>query len=350
MTAALGFLLVIVAGGLNSSFALPLKRTSKWAWENTWLVYSVMGMVVLNWAFAAASVPQLGTVYARAGMAAVSMVLLFGLIWGIASVFLGLGFDLVGVSLSFPITIGLSAALGALIPMASRPKVFLEPGGMATTLGVAVMLVGVGLCALAGVRRDGQIARNAAVNQSALATTAHRRLVRGLILVILSGLLDPFQNFALAFGDAITNAARSLGTSEIDQYNAIWGLNLSAGFLINAGYCIVLLQRNKTWSRYWQKGTFSHWLLAALMGLIWMVSITLYGRGAGLMGRLGVSIGWATFYGCIIMSSNVWGMLTGEWRGGEGRPLRTMFVGLGLLLVAVAILGYANTLPSTVPN
>ena len=70
--AALGFLLFIVAGGLNSSFALPLKKTSKWAWENTWLVYSVVGMIVLNWAIAYWTVPHLGTVYAQAGWRAAS--------------------------------------------------------------------------------------------------------------------------------------------------------------------------------------------------------------------------------------------------------------------------------------
>ena len=119
---------------------------------------------------------------------------------------------------------------------------------------------------------------------------------------------------------------------------------------MNAAYCTWLLRRNGTWSRYWQKGALSHWWLAALMGVIWMFSITLYGRGAALMGPLGGSIGWAVFYGCIILSSNLWGMVSGEWRGGEGRPLRTMFVGLGVLLVAVAILGCANSLPSTIPE
>ena len=63
MNAALGFLLVILAGVLNGSFALPMKRTSKWAWENTWLVYSIVGMVVVNWAIALHTVPELATVY-----------------------------------------------------------------------------------------------------------------------------------------------------------------------------------------------------------------------------------------------------------------------------------------------
>ena len=343
--AILGFLLFIVAGGLNSSFALPLKKTSMWAWENTWLVYSIVGMIVLNWAIAYWTVPHLGTVYVQAGWRAAGTVIFFGIIWGVANVLLGQGFDLVGVSLSFPITIGLSAAIGSLIPMTSNPKVFLEPSGVYTTLGVVVMLLGVFLCAMAGVRRDAQVARNLPPSKSADKITAHRRLMKGLILVTLSGILDPFQNFALAFGTAITHEAVNAGASDAFKLNAIWGLNLTGGCAVNIVYCAWLFRRNSTWSRFRRKGSASHWWLATLMGAIWMASVTLYAVGAGLMNeRVGVSIGWATFYACIIMSSNVCGWMTGEWRGGEGRPFRTMLLALGVLLAAVAILGYASWL------
>ena len=64
----LGLLLAIVAGALNGSYALPMKRTTRWAFENTWLVYSVVAMLVLNWGIALVTVPQLTEVYARAGM------------------------------------------------------------------------------------------------------------------------------------------------------------------------------------------------------------------------------------------------------------------------------------------
>ena len=56
------------------------------------------------------------------------------------------------------------------------------------------------------------------------------------------------------------------------------------------------------------------------------------------------SIGWGVFYVCIILSSSIWGILSGEWRGGQGRPMRTMVSGLAILLAAVIILGYANAL------
>jgi L-rhamnose-H+ transport protein len=340
---ALGFVLAVVAGGLNGSFALPMKRTSRWAWENTWLVYSFVGMVAANWALALWSVPRIGTVYERAGPAAASLVFGFGCVWGVANLLFGLGIDLIGISLSFPICIGLSTALGALIPMAKHPAVFRTSGGMATTLGVFVILLSVAICALAGIRKDAQ---ESAGSAAGTVPRSRGRLVRGLVVVTLAGLFDPMLNYAFVFGEPIKRQAMGLGIAAGAEADAIWALALLGSFCVNATYCGQLLLRHATWPRFGQRGTAGHWWLASLMGMIWMLSITLYGRGASLMGPLGGSIGWAVFYGGIIFFSSLWGMLTGEWRGGEGRPLHIMIAGLGVLMMAVLILGYANTLPT----
>ncbi len=61
---------------------------------------------------------------------------------------------------------------------------------------------------------------------------------------------------------------------------------------------------------------------------------------AALMGAFGKSVGWAVFYGTIILFSNLWGILSGEWRSGR-RALRWMGLGLALLSAALVVLGYA---------
>ena len=85
-------------------------------------------------------------------------------------------------------------------------------------------------------------------------------------------------------------------------------------------------------------------IFGALMGALWMLSMTVYGRAAELMGDLGGSAGWAIFMGCVIITSNLWGILAGEWRGCTGTPTKTMYVGLITILVAVGIIGYGTSL------
>lgn len=342
-TPLLGLLIVVLAGALNGSFALPMKGTSRWAFENVWLVYSIIAMLVLNWGIAFYSVPDLMGVFQRAGIDVVLMVVAFGMIWGLANLMFGTGIHLIGISLTFPITLGLSTAFGSLLPMAQQPEVFTTPAGMATTVGIAVLLAGVYLCGVAGVRKDAQI-RAAEGKDEDLLEVKGSRLIKGLAIVILAGFLDPCLNFAFAFGDRIkAEALASEGVAGAES-DAIWALALLGSFVVNASYCTAKLTRERNWRKYAIAGTGKNWLLAALMAAIWMASVTLFGRGATAMGPLGDSVGWALFLSSIIIFSTLWGVLSGEWKGGAGRPLRTLYASLGVLIAAIAILGYGVSL------
>lgn len=59
-----------------------------------------------------------------------------------------------------------------------------------------------------------------------------------------------------------------------------------------------------------------------------------------MMGDFGESVGWAVFYCTIILFSNLWGILSGEWRG-KGRALRWMWAALAVLSAAFVLLSYA---------
>jgi L-rhamnose-H+ transport protein len=60
------------------------------------------------------------------------------------------------------------------------------------------------------------------------------------------------------------------------------------------------------------------------------------------LGELGTSIGWPVFLASIVVASTIFGVLTGEWARTGTRPIRTMMAGVGLLVVAIAILSYAG--------
>lgn len=342
----LGLSIVILAGALNGSFALPMKATSRWAFENTWLVYSIVGMLLLNWSIALTTVPGLIDVFRRVGPEQVLMVVGFGMVWGIANLLFGAGIHLIGISLAFPITLGLSTALGSLIPMAQEPALFLTPAGMTISGGVAVLLVGVYLSGLAGVQKDAQSGATTP-DQGAHPPRGSNRLARGLFLVVLAGFFDPFLNFAFTFGERIKEEAIASGAGSGAESDAIWALALLGSFVVNVLYCTYELTRRKTWGRFRLAETGPYWAFAALMAVIWMASITLYGRGATLMGLLGGSVGWALFLSSIIIFSTLWGLVSGEWKAGRGRPLRTLSAGLSILILAIVILGYGVSLSPT---
>ena len=62
-----GLALVVAAGVMGGSFTIPLKFVRGWAWETSWLLYSLVGMVLVPWLLVAWAVP-----HPMAGFASVS--------------------------------------------------------------------------------------------------------------------------------------------------------------------------------------------------------------------------------------------------------------------------------------
>jgi L-rhamnose-H+ transport protein len=344
--AIFGLLLGLISGVMTGSFSLPMKKTTRWSWEATWLIWSVCALLIIPWVIAFVTVPDVLNVFSDAKVSDMLLVFVFGLCWGLGAVFFGQSIAMIGISLSFALCIGLASALGALIPMLKDPQVFQTPGGVWSTIGIAVMVAGVAVCAIAGHFKEKQM-KAVAGDEPATQEPASKpagSMMLGLLLATLGGIFSSMLNFAFNFSGSIKEAALSLGASEVSASDPVWAITLLGGLTINVVYCSFLLFRNKTWGDYKKPQTGSYWFLAALMGAIWMPSIALYGRAAVLMGNLGGSAGWGLYMGVIILVSNFWGFVTGEWQGVHGKPIRLIVIGIALLLVAIWLIGYATTL------
>ncbi|HZP01642.1 MAG TPA: L-rhamnose/proton symporter RhaT, partial [Terriglobia bacterium] len=127
----LGMAIIFVSGALNGSFALPMKYTRQWKWENTWLVFAVTALLVLPWLLAAGFIPRLAQVFLGSSGRALAAPLVFGFLWGIAQVTFGLGIRAVGMALAFAVVAGLSCLSGALVPLlVLNPADLFRAGGV----------------------------------------------------------------------------------------------------------------------------------------------------------------------------------------------------------------------------
>jgi L-rhamnose-H+ transport protein len=346
-TIFLGLLLGLFSGVMTGSFSLPMKKTTRWSWEATWLIWSICSLLIIPWMIAFITVPDVLDIFGDAKLTDIILVFIFGLCWGLGAVFFGQSIAMIGISLAFALCIGLATALGSLIPMLKDPQVFQTAAGMWSTAGIFVMILGVAVCAFAGHYKEKKLQPTGQSSEPVSEDSRARygsRMMLGLILAILGGIFSSMLNFAFNFSGSIKDASLSLGASETSASDPVWALTLLGGLTTNVIYCSALLCRNKTWSDYRKDNTLSHWFLAALMGAIWMPSIALYGRAAVMMGDLGGSAGWGLYMGIVIVISNFWGFVTGEWRGVRGRPVRLMAFGIALLLAAILLIGYGTTL------
>ena len=333
----LGVALVLFGGMLNGSFALPMKRMPGWRWENTWLVFSVVAMLVAPWLFAAATVPCLAEVYHRSSWHAFILVLLFGLGSGAGSMLFGLGIARMGLALGFAIILGITASLGSLLPLAIlHPNQVLSRPGYFLMAGTLLVILGIVFYAMAGRRREREAVRSA---ENAPRTD----FGAGLVICIFSGILSAMLNFAFLYGKEFQDLTLSLGGSARVSANPIWALALTSMFIANGGYPIYLLQKNHSWRTFSAPGTTAgYWRGGILMGVLWFGSIAFYGMGAAALGNLGGIIGWPVYMAMIIITANLWGAITGEWAKASRRSFAYSWVGMGILLAAIYVISLAS--------
>lgn len=281
-----GLLILVLAGVMNASFTLPMKYAHRWAWENTWLAWSIFALLVLPVAVTCGTVPHLRAVYHATPSAILLDVILFGAGWGVAQVFFGLAVDAIGIALTFSLVLGTSAAVGTLVPLLRlHPERLNTPAGKAVLVGVAVVIAGVAVCAVAGRRREKAVARQTGPRKNATA---------GLVLAILCGFGASFVNFGLAFGAPLIRMTQVFGAGALNAANAVWMPLMLAGAVPNVLYCVWLLRRNRTGAKF-GAGRTGHWLLALVMAVFWFGSTVLYGLSTVQLGAWGPILGWPLF-------------------------------------------------------
>lgn len=332
---ASGLLLLLVAGVTNASFTLPMKFTRRWAWENTWLVWTIFALLVLPPVVTFMTIPDVVRTYAEAGVGLVLVVAAFGAAWGVAQVFFGLAVEAIGIALAFSIILGISAAVGSLIPLIRlHPEKILSTGGWLIMAGVGLVIIGVSICAAAGQRREAVLGQS-----SAPGNTSH---ARGLVYAICSGLGSAMVNLGLTFGAPLLATAQKFGANPAWSPNAVWLPLTLAGSVPNLVYCWYLINKNKTAGRYSEPGTAPYWFYAFLMAIFWFGSTSLYGISTGMLGSWGTILGWPLFMSLIVITASVLGVITGEWKGAGKQPLRIQMGGVAVLVLAVFVLGAAS--------
>lgn len=334
---ALGLSGVLLGGLLNGSFVVPMKRIRGWQWENTWLIYSLTGLLIFPLALALATIPQVTALITEAPPGILVKVLLFGFGWGIGSVLFGLGVTRLGLALGYGVILGVVATAGSLLPL-----VLLHPERVATRqgfiifAGTALVVIGISFCALAGRSRDRGASR---LPRNSNGTS----FLSGLLICILAGFFAAMLNLAFTFGTPLQQQAVTAGARPTAAANVLWALALGAGFLPNAGYSLYLMRKNRSWQRYFQEpGEVTRWLGAGLMGIVFFASFIVYGIGADELGSLGGVIGWPVLMSMSLITANAWGWLMGEWKMANSSARRHLMIGVVVLVLAIVVISAGN--------
>jgi len=339
--ALLGIAFVLLGGAMEGAFAYPLKHTPKWNWENTWGLGSLLALLIIPWPVAILTAPHLIGIYSATSWKSLLVSFAFGCGWGFGAIFLGLGVSMLGLSLGISLISAINAVAGSIAPLGMQhPDQFARPAGLVLAMGVAVMVVGIGLCGWAGKAKE--MSSPAPSPGDGQTGGSHFKL--GILLCVLSAILSALVNFALIFGVEIRHVALRLGSGPIGATNALWVPAFTGNYLVNIIYCVYLVYRRRSFKNFFQQGVGAHWLWAAFMGVTWAGGIVVYGIGVAYLGKLGAFLGFPIMLISSILAANALGAASGEWRGATPKAKRLMTIGVSVLILAVCFLAYSNQL------
>jgi L-rhamnose-H+ transport protein len=328
-----GILLAVLSGICNGLFSAPMKVEKTWKWENIWLAFIVVACLLMPATIVFIATPGWWDILMASPSPALVFSILFGFAWGFGAICFGLSVARLGISIANSLTIGLSSALGALVPLLMSAKFHLHAQQILLLCGVAIFLIGVVLCGQAGRMRDQSTSK-----------ALKQKLPAGYLFAFISGAMSAIFNIGYSLALPISDTGVRLGYGRFPSTNCIWLLMLGAGAIPNIGYCLFLMRRNQ--SATLSLSSFSSWLRSISMGLLWGGSIFLYGAATPMLGSIGPSIGWPLSLAVGLLVANLMGMLLGEWRNASQLAIRRMNAGIASLILAIFICAFSTRMDS----
>ncbi|MFI3322633.1 MAG: L-rhamnose/proton symporter RhaT [Rikenellaceae bacterium] len=338
-----GIILLLLAGFAQGSFGMGMKNQKPLSWEAFWFIYSIVAMLVVPVIWGAVASTSFFDAIFAADSAVLFKSTLLGFLWGIGGILFGVSVNYVGVSITNGVVMGLAGGLGAIIPLFGIAGATSQPSFPYVIIGVGIMLLGVVMSAYSGILRDKE------QNQNSDKTDGEKKsLMLGIIIVVSSGVLSSLLNIGFEAATPILNGAKSMGMNDASAALPPRAVVVFGGLLMNLGYAIFLLCKNKTWSDFSKVGQSSYMksvVWAKITGLLWFLPLGLSGIVASSIGEMGNVITWPVMLALSLIFGNIWGYLSGEWKGTK-KSFSIMSMAAVVLIVACLILTFKDSLPA----
>ena len=311
-----GFMLLLLAGLCQGSFGLGYKKYPPFSWAAFWGVYCVC-CIIISGGFAAALTGGIGILpmIAERGAAYWLTPILCGAVWGLSAIGFSKGITMIGMSLVYGISMGISTIVGSVTPMVISKTVPSSGSLFFFAMGLILTLLGVVLVTAAGVKRDG------GAKGSAL----------GIVLSVLSGLGSGMMNVGFTHTEDFGAAMLSKGAGSAAVSAFRWAPVLIGGCLAGALWCAAEMSSKKEWKTLTEKGAIKRCGVLFCVAIVWYAALLLYGLSSEMLGSLGSTAGWILFNALALIISVGWGLKTGEWKGHKKGML---FAGCGVLIAA----------------
>ena len=347
MEVLFGLLLVILAGLGTGTAAWPIKKIKHLHFEQYLLVLMFTGIILYPWLVVLFSIPDPVEIVSKVGLQTLLISNLLSVCWGIANVLYLICAVRIGAALTGSILSATGMSVGVIIPMIFKgsgmfnnaPGLF-SPAGLVIMAGLVVIIIGIVLVSLAGFGREKVLQERDGLLRSSRGSGS---FLQGLILVILAGFLSSGLSLSFVYGQGtVIEAAKSQGAGDIIANVTVWAYCILGGGLVNVFYALFLMAKHNSWKRLFERK--DELIYGSIIGLQYFGAIILFGRGILLLGVLGASVGFAIQQSFQVIGNQLVGFIGGEWKDIYGKPRKNLYLAFGIILLAVVLLAFSNTI------
>ncbi|MEN6454175.1 MAG: L-rhamnose/proton symporter RhaT [Prolixibacteraceae bacterium] len=330
-------------GGISAaSCYLPNTRTHGWSWGTFWLVQALFAWLIMPAVLGWLTVPGFFRILTEAPSKPFWTAFILGGVYGFGSMSFGKAINHIGYSLTYTLSIGISAVLGTILPLLIFGGIdgfFTKDGGGIVLSGMILSLIGVIICGLAGFKKERDL------NEMNIGKAGFNMTV-GLLLTIIAGVLSGVFNLSLEYGKPISDIAAQNGAGHFEG-NAKMIISTSGCFVVNLIWFMVAGFKKKTLKEFIPaKGLpgiviLRNWGWSALAGTLWTMQFFFYGMGHVNMGSFQFA-SWVLHMSMLIFFSYIVGVLMKEWKSVKFKTYLILIIGLFILVTSFCLTSYGS--------
>lgn len=327
----------VIGASMAASFYAPIEKVRKWSWETTWALAGFFSWIILPIGVSLVLLPDFRGFYGSMSASELCTVALFGAMWGVGNVSYGLTMRYLGMSLGIGVAIGVTLIVGTLVPPflhGQAAMLFTTRSGLLTMAGVAVALLGVAIVSYAGHLKERQSGGE----------VAEFKLGFGLMLAVLCGIFSSGMSFAIDAAGPMTAAAKHAGVNSLYAALPAYVIIMGGGAAVNFAYCFFRLATRKNLSLradLAQPGPLlrKNAVLASAGGIMWYLQFFFYAWGAANIPVRLSYVNWMLHMSIYVLCGGLVGLSLGEWKGVGSRPVRILWAGMLVIILAANLVG-----------
>ncbi len=338
----MGTFLHAIGGGAAACCYLPYEKIKRWSYESFWIVQALFAWLIVPIIVGYLTVPDLWEVYSEAPTSAIVVPILLGALYGFGGMAFGFAIRHIGYSLTYTISIGISAIVGTIVPLlltGTLVEQYTRTGGGLFFLGMFISFVGLILCGVAGYRKERDLAAKGE-------GSANFNMNKGFALTIFAGVLSGIFGVALFLAQPVAELASAHGAGYFEA-NAAQILPSFGCLITNLIWFIRVSVKQKTITELiptssQDKRTYgANLALSAAAGSMWYLQFLFLGMANVRMGEFEFA-GWGIHMFMLIFFSFVVGLIMKEWKSVTRGTFNILLLALAVLLVSFVVMTYGS--------